>query len=142
VLVERLNAEDVHGRSSGPPGASGPALVAERLRRAVRSGSSEEIWETVEQIVAEVCREGDEAVDRHTRELDTDGARPSPLVVGADERDEAVRRLPLEVVAGLQVAIANVAQVAQAGVGGDLTVELPQGQRIRLRELPVSSAAV
>jgi histidinol dehydrogenase len=42
----------------------------------------------------------------------------------------------------LQVAIANVANVAQAGVSEDTAVTLPQGQRIVLRELPVDSAAV
>src|SRR5205823_4574085 len=45
-------------------------------------------------------------------------------------------------VAGLQVAIANVAEVAQAGTRADRTLELPQGQRILLREVPVASAAV
>jgi histidinol dehydrogenase len=45
-------------------------------------------------------------------------------------------------VAGLQVAIANVALLAEAGTGHDKPVDLPQGQRIVLREVPVSSAAV
>jgi histidinol dehydrogenase len=40
------------------------------------------------------------------------------------------------------VAITNVALVAQAGVSEDRTVELSQGQRIVLREVPVGSAAV
>ena len=39
-------------------------------------------------------------------------------------------RLPLDVVAGLQVAIANVAEVAQASVGEDVPVMLAQGQRV------------
>ena len=64
---------------------------------------------------------------------------PRPLVVPADELDEAITRLPLDVVAGLQVAIANVAEVAQASVGADVQVTLAQGQRVTLRELPVSS---
>ena len=51
-------------------------------------------------------------------------------------------QLPLEVVAGLQVAIANVAEVAQAGVGEDVSVHLPQGHAVTVRELPVDSAAV
>ncbi len=50
--------------------------------------------------------------------------------------------MPLELVAGLQVAIANVALVAEAGVGVEANVDLPQGHRVRLREIPVSSAAV
>ena len=44
--------------------------------------------------------------------------------------------------AGLQVAIANVAEVAQAGVDESKTVKLPQGQSVTLREVPVGAAAV
>jgi histidinol dehydrogenase len=40
------------------------------------------------------------------------------------------------------VTIANVAQVADAGIGQDAVVELAQGQRIALREIPVSAAAI
>jgi histidinol dehydrogenase len=51
--------------------------------------------------------------------------------------------MPLDVVAGLQVAIANVAQVADASIGAEqVRVDLPQGHRVTLRELPVSAAAV
>ena len=56
-----------------------------------------------------------------------------------EELDEALKQLALELVAGLQVAIANVALVAEAGVGEDVAVELPQGQRVVLREVPVAS---
>jgi histidinol dehydrogenase len=45
-------------------------------------------------------------------------------------------------VAGLQVAISNVAAIAQAGVGNDVSVDLPQGHRVTLREVPVASAAI
>jgi histidinol dehydrogenase len=116
--------------------------VAERMRQGIFSGSYDEIREKVEEILAVVEIEGDRAVREYTSELDTEGAEPRPLVVGAEELDEALRRLPLDLVAGLQVTIANVAQVAQAGVGGDVNVDLPQGQRVTLREVPVSSAAV
>ncbi len=77
-----------------------------------------------------------------TRTLDTGGDDPRPLVVPAEEMDEAIKLLPLDVVAGLQVAIANVAEVAQLSVGEDASVALPQGQRVTIRELPVESAAV
>jgi histidinol dehydrogenase len=40
------------------------------------------------------------------------------------------------------VAIRNVAVVAQSGVSEDVGVELPQGQRVVLREVPVGSAAI
>jgi histidinol dehydrogenase len=133
VRVERVSLEDVRG-------AGGPAGVADRLRSQVPSGASVE--EDVEVIIANVWEGGDGAVLASTREFDTGGAEPKPLLVSPEELDDAIRKLPLDVVAGLQVAIANVAQVAQAGVREDVTVELAQGQRVTLRELPVGAAAV
>jgi histidinol dehydrogenase len=133
LRVERLSVEDVRG-------AGGPAGVAERLRSRVPGGASVE--EDVEVIIANVWEGGDGAVLASTREFDTAGAEPKPLLVSPEELDEAIRTLPLDVVAGLQVAIANVAQVAQAGVHEDVALELPQGQRVTMRELPVGAAAV
>jgi histidinol dehydrogenase len=133
MRIERLNARDVQ-RLGGPAGA-----VA-RVRGLVPDGGS--VAEQVREILAAVRTEGDQAVLEYTRRFDTAGEQPRPLVVGADELDQAIKRLPLELIAGLQVAIVNVALVADAGVGRDVPVELPQGQRIVLRELPVGSAAV
>jgi histidinol dehydrogenase len=44
--------------------------------------------------------------------------------------------------AGLEVAIANVEAVAAAGLDAESLVVLPQGQSVRLREVPVARAAV
>jgi histidinol dehydrogenase len=118
----------------------GPAAAAARLRSLAADGAS--VREEVREILDAVRRDGDGAVLEYTRSFDTAGAEPRPLRVTAEELDEAIKRLPLDVVAGLQVAITNVALVAAAGVGEDVAVDLPQGQRIVLRELPVSSAAV
>jgi histidinol dehydrogenase len=114
--------------------------AALRLRTRVPAGAS--VTQAVDEVITSVMERGDRAVLELTREFDTAGEEPSPLVVPADDLDEAIQRLPLDVVAGLQVAIANVAQVAQAGVGEDASVVLPQGQRVTLREIPVGSAAV
>jgi histidinol dehydrogenase len=119
---------------------SEPAAVAGRLRKLAPSSSDAE--GTVAAIIAAVSNEGDAVVREYTRELDTGGTDPPPLLVSRTELDEAIKGLSLEVVAGLQVAIANVAQVAQASVAEDVTMGLPQGQRITVRELPVGSAAV
>ena len=118
----------------------GPAATAARVRELVAGGESVE--SEVRQIVAEVCGGGDEAVLEATRRFDTEGADPRGLQVGRHELDEALKRLDLGLVASLQVAIANVALVAQAGAGEDIAVELPQGQRVTLREVPVQAAAV
>ncbi len=133
MRVERLSLEEVRD-------AEGPQGVARRLRHL--DPFSEFIPANVQEIVVEVLKHGDEAVLRYTRTYDTAGADPRPLLVPGEELDDAIARLPLDVVAGLQVAIANVAQVAQAGAGEDVSVTLPQGQRVTLREVPVQAAAV
>jgi histidinol dehydrogenase len=129
----RLNEADVAG-------LGGPAAAAARLRALVPAGES--VAAAVAEILTAVRERGDEAVRELTQRLDTGGREPPPLLVGAEALDEAIRQMPLELVAGLQVAIANVAQAADAGVGQDASLELPQGQQLRLREVPVGSAAV
>jgi histidinol dehydrogenase len=133
MAVERIDAGQVAALGE-------PRAVAARLRSMVASGAS--VAAQVAEIIAGVRDGGEQAVLDYTRRFDTAGAEPGPILVGPDELDAAITRLPLELVAGLQVAIANAARVAEAGVGQEDTVELSQGQRIRLRELPVGSAAV
>jgi histidinol dehydrogenase len=134
MLVERVTLTDVE-----QPGA--PALAAANLRRLL--GGVEGIEEAVATIVSHVRAEGDEAVHEYTRRFDTDGAEPRELCVPAHELDQALEKMPLEVVAGLQVAIANVARVADASIGSEqVIVELAQGHTVTLRELPVGAAAV
>ncbi len=133
MRIERLSVDDVE-RLGGPAGA------AAHVRSLVADSAS--VADEVREILAAVRSEGDAAVIEYTRRLDTAGSPPRPLLVPAEELDEAIKRLPLELIAGLQVAIANVALVADAGVGRDATVELPQGQRVALREVPVRAAAV
>jgi histidinol dehydrogenase len=117
-----------------------PHEEAAALRELVPGGDSVEA--VVREIVTDVRTRGDEAVLEHTRRLDTAGAPARALIVAQSELDEAIEALSLEVVAGLQVAIANVAEVTQESVDGDVSVALPQGQRVTVRELPVARAAV
>ncbi len=114
-------------------------LVAE-LRRLTPSGES--VAEAVDEILTLVRWEGDEAVQKLTRRHDTRGAEPKPLRVEPAELQAALAALDPAVRAGLELAIENVRAVAEAGVDEDREVTLPQGQRIRLRELPVGRAAV
>jgi histidinol dehydrogenase len=133
VLIERLSAADVER-------LGGPAAAAEHVRSLVPDGDS--VAEQVREILAGVRSGGDAAVLDYTRRFDTAGNQARMLRVAEEELDEAITQLPLELIAGLQVAIANVARVAEAAIGRDATVSLPQGQRIVLREVPVGSAAV
>jgi histidinol dehydrogenase len=69
------------------------------------------------------------------------GGRP-PLRVPDAALQAALDGLDPAVRAGLEVAIANVRAVAEAGLDHDVTVDLPQGQTVKLREHPVRRAAV
>ena len=131
--IQRLTAAET-ARLGGPAGAAG------HLRSLVPTGAAVEA--PVREIVDAVRAGGDQAVLTYTRKFDTAGGEPRPLLVSPEELDAAIKELPLELVAALQVTIANVALVAQAGVSEDITVALPQGQTILVRELPVGSAAV
>src|SRR5207248_1042754 len=133
MQLTRLDRREVE-RLGGPPGA------AAQLRSLVAAGAS--VAGEVGEILERVRAEGDAAVLDCTRRFDLAGGEPRSLRVAPEELDEAIKQLPLELVGGLQVAIANVALVAQAGVAENVSVDLPQGQRVVLREVPVGSAAV
>jgi histidinol dehydrogenase len=133
VQLERLSLAETQS-------IGGTEAVIGRLRQL--TPTPQELVEQVREIVREVFEQRDAAVLKFTRKYDTGGAEPRALPVPREELDEAIRQLPDEVVAGLQVAIANVAQVAQAGVGRDFSERMPQGQTVTVREIPVESAAV
>jgi histidinol dehydrogenase len=118
----------------------GAAAVAARVRALVPDPAS--VADEVSAIIEAVRREGDAAVQRYTRTFDAPDAAERPLRVAPEELDAAITQLPLELVAGLQVAIVNVARVAEASVRSDGAVTLAQGQQVVLREIPVTSAAV
>jgi histidinol dehydrogenase len=115
-----------------------PAAAAARVRALAPAPAS--VSAGVAEIVAAVRSGGDRALRELVARLDTGGVDPPALRVAADDLDAG--RLDAGVVAGLQVAIANVAAVAGAGVADDVEVDLPQGQRVVLREVPVRRAAI
>ena len=133
MRVERMTAAEVAA-------AGGPVGAAARLHALVPDRAS--VAEAVREIVERVREGGDAAVLEYTRRFDTGGVEPGPLLVPASELEESIGKLPRELLSGLEVTIANVALVADAGAGEDVAVDLPQGHRVLLREVPVSSAAV
>jgi histidinol dehydrogenase len=110
-----------------------PRELAARLRAAVAA----DLEAPVREILARVRREGDAALRDYARRLD--GVEGDPRVSG---EELATARLPDAVRAGLETAIANVGAVARAALGRDRELSLPQGQSVRLREVPVGRAAV
>jgi histidinol dehydrogenase len=105
--------------------------VAQELRALVPGGAS--VAADVERIVSAVRQGGDAALGELVRRFDGYDGELRVAVGGPPSG---------ELRAGLEVAIANVRAVAQAGVGEDKLVELPQGHSVLVRELPVRRAAI
>jgi histidinol dehydrogenase len=111
------------------------AEVAARVRALVPAGES--VAAAVAEIVADVAARGDAAVAEYEARFGGEARR-----VPADELAAARDTLRPEVRAGLELTIANVRAVAEAGVDAERTVTLPQGQTVRLRDVPVRRAGV
>jgi histidinol dehydrogenase len=113
------------------------ADVAAQVR--AMASSPQSVHEVVAGIIASVAEGGDDALRMHERRF---GGGEGPLRVPQEELDAALAGLEPAVRSGLGTALANVRAVAEEGVGQDRDVVLPQGQRVRLREIPVARAAV
>jgi histidinol dehydrogenase len=108
-----------------------PAPVAARVRALAPGAAS--VSAAVAAIVADVRARGDAALLEYVRRFD--GAEGPLRVQPGGELDP-------DVLAGLEVAIENVRAVAEAGLGSESGVMLPQGQSVTLREVPVRRAAI
>lgn len=116
--------------------AGAPAAVA-NVRRLVPEPAS--VSDAVREIITTVAAGGDAAVLDYERRF---GGAGESLRVGDDDLAAALAALSADVRSGLEMAIANVGAVASAGVDPEAEVVLAQGQRVRLREVPVRRAAV
>jgi len=108
------------------------AEVAARVRASIA--------ETVDvaPILEAVRERGDAALAEYEARFGDGG----PIAVTREELDAALEALPPDVRAGLKLAAANVRAVAEAGLDPEAEVALPEGQTVRLREVPVRRAAV
>jgi histidinol dehydrogenase len=107
-------------------------------RQETRPGVQEE----VRAIIEEVRTGGDEAVLRLTERFDRAELGPDQLRVDARELEASVGALEPEVLRGLRTAIANVRAVVRAQARDPVSVELEQGQRVEIVEVPVGRAAI
>jgi histidinol dehydrogenase len=118
-------------------GADDALSIARHVRSYIPAPAA--VHEVVAGIIASIEEGGDPALLMHERRF---GGGDGPLRVPDDELDAALAALDPAVRSGLELAAANVGRVADAGLGEDRDVELPQGHVVRLRELPVRRAAV
>jgi histidinol dehydrogenase len=121
------------------------ASVAAQVRALVPPGAS--VASEVAAIIAGVRKGGDAALEDYERRF----AGPTvshgrslgpPLKLPKAALEIALDGLDPQVRAGLETAIANVRAVAEAGLDTDREVTLPEGQTVRLRDVPVRRAAV
>lgn len=109
----------------------------------IRSLSPEFPAEDVASIRHAVKHGGDRAVLEYEARF---GGGPSPAddarirPVGSDQISRSLDELDSGLREALELAIANVRIVAEAQLGGDGEVQLPQGQLVEYREMPVERA--
>jgi histidinol dehydrogenase len=96
----------------------------------------------VAEILAAVRYRGDEAVLDFTEQFDKAELAPDQLRVDPREVEAALGVLEPPVREALQKAIANVKEVAEAQLSERATVELPEGQRVEVGEVPLGRAGV
>jgi histidinol dehydrogenase len=117
----------------------GPAATAAALRSwAAEAAPAVD----VDPIEREVRAEGDAAVLRLTARFDAPGATLGSLRVDPAEATSALAVLDPELRAAMEASQANVRLVAEAQIGETRTVELPAGQSVKLREVPVAAAGI
>ncbi len=117
----------------------GPLETAEELREwAVETAPAVDVGP----IEREVRGSGDEAVLELTSRFDAPGAALSGLRVDPADADAALAVVDAELRAAMEAAAVNIRLVAEAQIGEERTVELPAGQRVKLREVPVASAGI
>ncbi|MCW2980875.1 MAG: Histidinol dehydrogenase [Solirubrobacterales bacterium] len=110
---------------------------------AVRSWSAEaEPPVEVESIGALVREGGDAALLALTKRYDAPDAQMETVPVDPAEASAALAALDPELRAALETAAVNIRAVAEAQLGEERRVELPQGHSVRLREVPVGAAGL
>jgi histidinol dehydrogenase len=113
-----------------------PGVTAAELR--ALAPVPPDIREAVAEIVEDVRARGHQAVREWTQRLD--GTEPSR--VSEDELEAALDSLDGDVRAGLEVAVDNIRRVAKAELRDSIRVDLPEGQRVELRDLPVHRTGI
>jgi histidinol dehydrogenase len=101
-----------------------------------------ELEQAVRDILEEVRTDGDAAVIRLTERFDQAELGPDELRVDPRELEGSVGILERDVLTGLRTAIANVRAVAEAQLRETVAVDLPEGQRVEVAEVPVRRAGV
>jgi histidinol dehydrogenase len=117
--------------------------VAREIRRWVAGDRPDDVFGVVRRIGEEIEAQRDVALRKLTASLDGVELMPDSLRIELGEAERALAALDPELRSAMEVAAANIHSVAQAQAGSKpQEIELPQGQRVTIREVPVASAGV
>lgn len=120
---------------------------AEETAKAIRdwgvAAGPEGVYGAVEKIETEIKEERDAALYRLTARLDGVEAMPESLQVAPGEAEAALAALEPGLREAMELAAANIRAVAEMQVDDEArAVELPQGQTVTVREVPVRSVGI
>ena len=118
----------------------GPDTSAAEVRALTPSPPNVE--RDVRAIVAEVRQERDAAVLAFTAQFDRVPLLPDQLRVDEAELEAAADTLEPGLEEALRAAMVNVRTVAEAQLRHGVTVDLPDGQRVEVREVPIGRVAI
>jgi len=99
-----------------------------------------DVGETVSAILAEVRDGGDASLVRLTARLDDVEIAPSALRASEEELDAALAGLDPALGSAIVTAIENVGAVARAQLAPPTELDLPDGQRVEVVDVPVKRA--
>ena len=107
-----------------------------------RGPQSADVEQSVAEILDVVAARGDAAVLDFTERFDRAELGPEQLRVDSTELEASIGVLEPAVLDGLRTAIQNVRAVARAQLREPAAVELPEGHRVEITEVPVRRAAI
>ena len=114
-------------------------IVRDRLERPAPPPA---VTDAVREIVDEVRRDGDAAILRLTAKFDRAEVAPDQLLVDPREVEASVGAVEPEVLEALRMARDNVRTVVRAQLRDPIEVDLPEGQRVEVAEVPISRVGV
>jgi histidinol dehydrogenase len=115
------------------------ATVASEVRAWVEESATVVEVGSIEGLVREG---GDAAVIALTNRYDATEAPIESLRIPAEEAEAALAATAPELREALEVTVANVRLVAETGLTESRRIELPQGQTVAIREVPVGAAGI
>ncbi len=117
--------------------------IAREIRRWVASARPDDVFGSVHKIGKQVEAQRDVALCALATSLDGVEQTPDSLRVDPGDAEKALATLDPELRSAMELAAANVHSVARAQVTDETReIDLPQGQRVSIREVPVASAGV